>query len=72
MNVNGCDRVKKDVVEAWVQNSRLVSRWQSIKHEIELHKWYESEKAGHDIGWDRAAASWQIHHGHSQREEPQP
>ncbi|MCX7009883.1 MAG: hypothetical protein NTY53_22020 [Kiritimatiellaeota bacterium] len=70
MNFNGSDRVSKDVVEAWVRNSQLVSRWQAIKHEIELHKWYESEKAGHDIGWDRAAVSWQMHYGHLRDEEP--
>jgi hypothetical protein len=64
MNPNGCKRVKSEAVEAWVKNSRLVSQWQDIKHEIELHKWYESEKAGYDIGWDRAAASWQVHYGH--------
>jgi len=71
MNPNGCDRVSKDVVEAWVKNSRLVSRWQAIKHEIELHKWYESERAGHDIGWDRAAASWQMHYGRPPKEDKQ-
>ena len=70
MNMNGCDRVNKDGVEAWVKNSRLVSRWQTIKHEIELHKWYESERAGYDIGWDRAAASWQMHYGRPQNKEP--
>lgn len=34
-----------------------------MKSEILLHKWYESEKAGHDIGWDRAAVDWMIRHG---------
>ncbi len=64
MNPNGCKRVKSEAVETWVKNSRLVSHWQDIKHEIELHKWYESERAGYDIGWDRAAASWQMRYGH--------
>jgi len=70
MNPNGCNRIKSEAVEAWVKNSRLVSQWQEIKHEIELHKWYESEKAGYDIGWDRAAASWQVHYGHLPAKEP--
>ena len=26
--------------------------------EIEKHKWFESEKAGHDIGFEAAAADW--------------
>lgn len=55
-----------DVVatELWVKNSRLYGRWQEIKHEILLHKWYESEKAGHDIGWERAAVDWWVRYGH--------
>lgn len=35
-----------------------------MKSEILLHKWYESEKAGHDIGWERASVDWMIRHGH--------
>lgn len=26
--------------------------------EIEKHKWFESEKAGYDIGFETAAADW--------------
>jgi len=48
----------------------LVSHWQEIKHEIELHKWYESERAGHDIGWDQAAASWQVRFGKLPEKDP--
>ena len=70
MKPNGCNRLKSDAVESWVKNSRLVSHWQEIKHEIELHKWYESERAGYDIGWDRAAASWQVRYGHLPVKEP--
>jgi hypothetical protein len=29
-----------------------------IVREIERHKWLESEKAGHDIGGNRAAVDW--------------
>ncbi|TAN38803.1 MAG: DUF4032 domain-containing protein [Verrucomicrobia bacterium] len=53
-----------DSLDAWVKQSRLFSHWQEIKEEILQHKWYESEKAGCDIGWERAAISWQIHCGH--------
>jgi len=69
MNSDGCAGAKKHGVEPWVQNSRLIGRWQEIKREIELHKWYESEKAGHDIGWECAAASWQVRYGHLLGEE---
>lgn len=26
------------------------------------HKWIESEKAGHDIGWEKALVTWVMHH----------
>ncbi len=29
-----------------------------VKEEIERHRWLESEKAGADIGFDKAAADW--------------
>jgi len=29
-----------------------------VKKEIDRHKWIESEKAGFDIGFDRAAEDW--------------
>jgi hypothetical protein len=49
--------------EAWVGHTLLVRRWQEMKREILVHKWYESEKAGHDIGFDRAALDWMIRFG---------
>ncbi len=49
--------------EQWVRNTRLFREWEGIKREIQLHKWYESEKAGHDIGWERATVDWMIRHG---------
>lgn len=30
--------------------------------EIERHKYFLSEKAGHDVGWEHAAADWQENH----------
>jgi hypothetical protein len=55
-----------------VKNTSLFRRWQEIRHAIEKHKWYESEKAGHDIGWDRASVDWMLHHGPDTRHEDQP
>lgn len=52
-----------DAADLWVRNTLLVRRWESMKHEILLHKWYESERAGHDIGWERAAVDWLVRHG---------
>ncbi|HMO52494.1 MAG TPA: DUF4032 domain-containing protein [Kiritimatiellia bacterium] len=46
----------------WLENTRLFQYWASMKQDILLHKWYESERAGHDVGWERASTSWMIHH----------
>jgi len=32
------------------------------REEILKHKWIESEKAGRDIGFEKALVSWVIHH----------
>ncbi|HBA85021.1 MAG TPA: hypothetical protein DCZ95_13080 [Verrucomicrobia bacterium] len=54
-------------MDQWVKNTRLFRQWEDIKQEILLHKWYESEKAGHDIGWERAAVDWMIRHGRNSK-----
>lgn len=33
-----------------------------MKEEVLKHKWYESEKAGYDIGFLKALMSWTIKH----------
>ena len=53
----------QSAMDQWMKNTRLFRQWEDIKQEILLHKWYESEKAGHDIGWERAAVDWMIRHG---------
>ena len=56
----------RDGIDArWLRNTLLFRQWESMKREILLHKWYESEKAGHDIGWERAAVDWMIRFGPS-------
>jgi hypothetical protein len=42
--------------------SRLYREFSAEREEILRHKWFESEKAGHDIGYDRALISWMVHH----------
>ena len=49
-------------MESWVRNSRLVRAWSAMKTEILCHKWIESEKAGADIGWERARVDWMLRH----------
>jgi hypothetical protein len=36
----------------------LVEMARSQLEEIKKYKWIESEKAGHDIGWERARREW--------------
>ncbi len=47
----------------WIQGSSLFRQWNSIKEDILRHKWYESEKAGYDIGWEKASVDWMVRHG---------
>ncbi len=48
--------------QQWLHGTLLFKHWSDMKNDILLHKWYESERAGHDIGWERATTSWMIHH----------
>lgn len=44
------------------ENSSLYQRFLSEREEILKHKWIESEKAGHDIGFERALLDWVRNH----------
>lgn len=50
---NGSDLLRK---------SSLYREFQAEREEILKHKWLESEKAGHDIGFERALTDWIIKH----------
>ncbi len=41
-----------------VKNSALYKEFSAEREEILFHKWIESEKAGYDIGFDRALVDW--------------
>jgi hypothetical protein len=43
-------------------NSTLYREFQAEREEILRHKWIESEKAGQDIGFERALTDWIIKH----------
>jgi hypothetical protein len=45
-----------------VKRSSLYREFQAERDEILRHKWIESEKAGHDIGFERALTDWIIKH----------
>ena len=41
-----------------VKNSVLYKEFLAEREEILKHKWIESEKVGHDIGFERALLDW--------------
>ena len=45
-----------------VKKSSLYREFQAEREEILRHKWLESEKAGRDIGFDRALTDWIVKH----------
>jgi hypothetical protein len=45
-----------------LKNSSLYREFQAERDEIMRHKWIESEKAGRDIGFERALTDWIIKH----------
>ncbi len=44
------------------KNTALYREFLAEREEILRHKWIESEKAGYDIGFERALLDWIIHH----------
>ena len=42
----------------FARNSNLYKEFLAERHEILRHKWLESEKAGRDIGFERALLDW--------------
>jgi hypothetical protein len=45
-----------------VMNSMLYREFLAEREEILRHKWIESEKAGYDIGFERALLDWIVKH----------
>ena len=46
----------------WLKDTSLYREFQAEREEILRHKWLESEKAGRDIGFDRALTDWIVNH----------
>ena len=57
--------------DTWIGRTRLMREWKSVKEQIHLHKSHHSEKAGHDIGWERAKVKWLLRHGSRRHEDNQ-
>lgn len=45
-----------------VRNSTLYREFLAEREEILRHKWIESEKQGHDIGFEKALLDWVMRH----------
>ncbi|MCX7867067.1 hypothetical protein [Limisphaera sp. VF-2] len=56
------DDVKQLDGEHLLRNSSLYREFQAEREEILKHKWIESEKAGYDIGFERALTDWILKH----------
>ncbi len=52
----------------FVKNSVLYKEFLAEREEILKHKWIESEKAGSDIGFEKALLDWIVKHRSTWRE----
>ncbi|MGI8819699.1 MAG: hypothetical protein ACR2ID_02325 [Chthoniobacterales bacterium] len=55
----------------FVKNSVLYKEFLAEREEILKHKWIESEKAGTDIGFEKALLDWIVKHRSSWRDKRQ-
>jgi len=55
-----------------LKNSLLYKEFVSEREEILRHKWIESEKAGQDIGFEKALLDWVIKYRSTWRKHRQP
>jgi hypothetical protein len=61
---------KEDATDL-VKNSVLYKEFLAEREEILRHKWIESEKAGYDIGFERALLDWIVKYRSAWRERRQ-
>ncbi len=57
--------------EQLLHGSALYKEFLAEREEILRHKWIESEKANHDIGFERALLDWIVKHRAAWRKERQ-
>jgi hypothetical protein len=63
-NGDKINHLNKEVAMANMSYSGLLKNKEVMK-EIERYKWIESEKAGHDIGFEKASTDWLNRYGGS-------
>ena len=59
----------KDDQAQFVRDSALYKEFLAERAEILKHKWIESEKAGKDIGFEKALLDWIVKHRSNWREK---
>ena len=62
MSANSTSSTSESSPAEMVKNSTLYREFQAEREEILKHKWVESEKAGYDIGFERALTEWIVKH----------
>ena len=55
--------------QPFVKNSALYKEFMAEREEILKHKWIESEKAGADIGFEKALLDWIVRHRSNWRQK---
>ncbi len=45
-----------------LNRTRVVEEFLAERDEIMRHKWYESERAGRDVGYEYARVDWMLRH----------
>lgn len=53
--------------DSFFQDSALYQEFLAEREEILRHKWIESEKAGIDIGFEKALLDWKVNHASAWR-----
>ncbi len=61
-------RAAEEASSQFLKNSGLYKEFLAEREEILKHKWIESEKAGADIGFEKALLDWIVKHRSNWRE----
>jgi hypothetical protein len=69
MKNNGEMNSSQEEQSQFVKNSVLYKEFLAEREEILKHKWIESEKAGADIGFEKALLDWILKHRSNWREK---
>ena len=69
MNKNLAMGASSEDQQPFVKNSALYKEFMAEREEILKHKWIESEKAGADIGFEKALLDWVVKHRSNWRQK---